>query len=257
MSFRRGPDGKPIEIESSFVKNDNKPTQSGPDGGTKPPQGQFGGQASKPKEGATQPPNVDLFNHMKSSGPAMRPGGVAVPPEPPTRPPNMPGEDNAAGNSPENAIPPGGQQAASRPVVEEPKTSINFGGASAGASVGGNASQASAESFVCGWLVVVDGPGKGKSVVVGPGQSAISRSPTERITLNFGDTSITSKQQLLVIYDDENREFIVAPGNGSSLNRVNGQIVAGQTVLQTGSLLKVGATTLRFVAFCDQNFNWE
>lgn len=257
MSFRRGPDGKPVEIESSFVKSDDRPTQSTPDEGTKPPQGMFGGsQANKPKEGATQPPNVDLFNHMKSSGSSMRPGGVAVSPEPPTRPANMPGASDAA-STPENTPPPSNHQATPKPVVEEPKTSINFGGAGASSSAGASASNASAESFVCGWLVVVDGPGKGKSVVIGPGQSAISRSPTERITLNFGDTSITSKQQLLVIYDDENREFIVAPGNGSSLNRVNGQIVAGQTVLQSGDQLKVGATTLRFVAFCDQNFNWE
>ncbi|GAB2674662.1 FHA domain-containing protein [Aliiglaciecola aliphaticivorans] len=257
MSFRLGPDGKPVEIESSFVKSDDKPKHSTPEGGTKPPQGQFGGQGGRPKEGATQPPGVDLFNHMKSSGSGMRPGGVAVSPEPPTRPANIPGGSNPAGSSEQGTIPPKGQEPAPKPVVEEPKTSINFGGANIAVNAGGDASNASAESFVCGWLVVVDGPGKGKSVVIGPGQSAISRSPTERITLNFGDTSITSKQQLLVIYDDENREFIVAPGNGSSLNRVNGQIVAGQTVLETGSLLKVGATTLRFVAFCDQNFNWE
>ena len=43
MSFRRGPDGKPVEIESSFVKSDDRPTQSTPDEGTKQPQGMLVG----------------------------------------------------------------------------------------------------------------------------------------------------------------------------------------------------------------------
>lgn len=113
------------------------------------------------------------------------------------------------------------------------------------------------ESFVCGWLVVIDGPGKGRSVVVGPGQSAISRSAEGGIRLDFGDMFITNKQQVFVFYDDIEHEFVVAPGNGSSLNRLNGQLLATPTSMNTGDILKVGATTLRFVAFCDRSFNWH
>jgi len=243
MSFRLGPDGKPVEIESSFAQN--KTTAPAIDGATMPPKGNAGAAptASNPAEGRTQPPAVDLFNHMSGAPRAggMRPGEMAVTPEPPTRPMNMPGQ-----SAPQAPAQPAATPQASAPMAPaEPKTSINFGSAGAGA-----------ETFVCGWFVVVDGPGKGKSLIVGAGQSAISRSLSERIPLNFGDTSITSKQQLLVIYDDENRDFIIAPGNGSSLNRLNGQIVAGQMQLKSGDVLKVGATTLRFVAFCDQSFSW-
>ena len=237
MSFRLGPDGKPVEIESSFAQK--KTAASAADGGTMPPKGHVGVTSSNPAEGRTQPPAVDLFNHMSGAPLAggMRPSKMAVTPEPPTRPMSMQGETPAQ--------PAATPQASAAMVPEEPKTSVNFGSAGAGS-----------ETFVCGWFVVVDGPGKGKSLIVGAGQSAISRSLSERIPLNFGDISITSKQQLLVIYDDENREFIIAPGNGSSLNRLNGQVVAGQMQLNSGDVLKVGATTLRFVAFCDQSFSW-
>ncbi|WP_333609214.1 hypothetical protein [Arsukibacterium sp.] len=228
MSFRLGPDGKPVEVESSFASAKNKASDA----------------ATGPAAGAerTQPPAVDLFNHIAAGeqAKAMRPGAMAVTPEPPTRPVNAAQPQFAAAAPVQQAA------AAASDVAAEPKTSINFGSA-------GDA----AASFVCGWFVVVDGPGKGKSLNVCAGQSAISRSLTERIVLNFGDTSITSKQQLLVIFDDENREFIVAPGNGSSLNRLNGQIIAGQMLLKSGDILKVGATTLRFVAFCDASFSWQ
>ena len=241
MSFRLGPDGKPVEVESSFAPANKKPSE----GGTMPPGGRFNAPPTGPAPGAerTQPPAVDLFNHIGQGGNAnaMRPGGMPITPEPPTRPVNAAQPQFAASAPVQQAA-----ASAQPPVAAEPKTSINFGAAGD-----------TAENFVCGWLVVVDGPGKGKSLNVCAGQSAISRSATERIVLNFGDTSITSKQQLLVIFDDENREFIVAPGNGSSLNRLNGQIVAGQMLLKTGDILKVGATTLRFVAFCDASFSWQ
>ena len=247
MSFRLGPDGKPVEIESSFAPANKKAAEAAtmPPGGAAP-------TAQAPGAERTQPPAVDLFNHIGQGGNpnAMRPGGMAITPEPPTRPVNA-AQPQFGASAPVQqfaASAPVQQAAASAPppVAAEPKTSINFGAAGD-----------TAENFVCGWLVVVDGPGKGKSLNVCAGQSAISRSATERIVLNFGDTSITSKQQLLVIFDDENREFIVAPGNGSSLNRLNGQIVAGQMLLKSGDILKVGATTLRFMAFCDTNFSWQ
>ena len=239
MSFRLGPDGKPVEVESSFAQN--KTTASENDGATMKPKGSFGSAqtAGHSVEERTQPPAVDLFNHMSSAPRAegMRSVEMNITPEPPTQPMRM------SGQSVNQAPLYNAGQKDNRP--EEPKTSMNFGSAGAGE-----------ETYVCGFFVVVDGPGKGKSLTVGAGQSAISRSLSERIPLNFGDTSITSKQQLLVIYDDENRDFIIAPGNGSSLNRLNGLIVAGQMQLKSGDVLKVGATTLRFVAFCDQSFSW-
>lgn len=227
MSFRLGPDGKPVEVDSSFDerKQRTKPPQNEP--ATQPPPG-------RSDAGKTQPPGVDLFGHIEGGQQGnMRPGRMPVSEEPPTRPMRRAKAEIA--DEPDSNF-----------NAAEPKTQINFG--SAGVS---------GEGFVCGWLVIVDGPGKGKSLTIGAGQSAISRSSGERLTLDFGDQTITSKQQLLVIYDDENREFLISPGNGSSLNRLNGKVVGSQMVLNAGDLLKVGATTLRFVPFCDSTFTWE
>lgn len=245
MSFRLGPDGKPIEVETSYGDRARQPQGDR----TQPPQGAADAAATKPNAG-TKPPAVDLFNHLEQGAtaplPGMRPGQMAITPEPPTRPVQAGGPAMPSGKTPVGGatIPPAGM---AKGASEEAKTTINFGASK----------EADAANFVCGWLVIIDGPGKGKSLTVGAGQSAISRSPSERIAVNFGDTSITSKQQLLVLFDDEMREFFVAPGNGSSLNRLNGQIIGTQMPLKSGDVLKVGATTMRFVAFCDAEFSWS
>lgn len=245
MSFRLGPDGKPIEVATSYGdrgKSDER---------TVPPKGSQDAAATQPNrnDAATKPPAVDLFNHIAGATtprPDIRPGHMAVTPEPPTRPVNAPaGSTPAAGTMP----PAGGwpPQQAKPAAADEAKTTVNFG----------KTAEPDSATFACGWFVIIDGPGKGKSLTVGAGQSAISRSPSERIPINFGDSSITSKQQLLVLFDDETRDFYVAPGNGSSLNRLNGQIIGSQMLLKSGDVVKVGATTLRFVAFCDSQFSWS
>lgn len=207
----------------------------GPDGKPQEVESTFAKSEQYGKEEATQapanqsgtlPPQVDLFGHMNKAEDNPQEGG-SVSVEPPTT---------------ANSLKQNVQVKASR---EEPKTSIAMG-----------SDGAQAAEYVCGWFVVIDGPGKGNSINIGPGQSSVSRSLAERITINFGDTSITSKQQLLVIFDDEMGEFIIGPGNGSSLNRLNGKVIAGQASINSGDIIKMGATTVRFVAFCGPDFSW-
>lgn len=251
MSFRLGPDGKPIEVATSYGDR-NRATQ---DERTVPPKGAGDAAATQPNrtDAATKPPAVDLFNHIAGATTPradIRPGHMAVTPEPPTRPVNAPAAGQGSATEPSGTMPPAAGWPAQAPkaaVADEAKTTINFG----------KSATSDNETYVCGWFVIIDGPGKGKSLTIGAGQSAISRSPSERIPVNFGDSSITSKQQLLVLFDDETRDFYVAPGNGSSLNRLNGQIIGSQMQVKSGDVVKVGATTLRFVAFCDSQFSWS
>ena len=70
---------------------------------------------------------------------------------------------------------------------------------------------------VVGWLVVVDGPGRGRDLRVGSGRNAIGRAGKNRIVLPFGDTQISRRAHLWVTYDPRNRRFSIAPGDGSNL----------------------------------------
>jgi hypothetical protein len=110
---------------------------------------------------------------------------------------------------------------------------------------------------VVGWLVVVSGPGLGKSVTLGAGMNTLGRDTESSVPLPFGDTQISAADHLRIIYDNESRSFFVAPGSGRNVSRLNKMIIATTMPLPNHSVLSISKNThLKFVAFCDENFDW-
>lgn len=110
---------------------------------------------------------------------------------------------------------------------------------------------------VVGWLVVVKGPGIGSSINIGAGMNVIGRGTDARVSLPFGDMLISGDDHLRIIYDDANRTFLLAPGTGKNITRLNGQVVTSTTELANRSVIELSKkTTVRFVAFCDDSFDW-
>lgn len=110
---------------------------------------------------------------------------------------------------------------------------------------------------VTGWLVVVQGPGQGRAVTIGAGLNTIGRSEDERISLPFGDMQLSANDHLRIIYDDEARNFMVVPGTGKNVSRINGQIVAMPMLLENYAVIQLTKNTaVRFAAFCTPNFDW-
>ncbi|WP_298633763.1 FHA domain-containing protein [uncultured Umboniibacter sp.] len=107
-----------------------------------------------------------------------------------------------------------------------------------------------------GWLVVTDGPGKGEVATIGYGQNSVGRSGA-RINLNFGDGGISRESHITVIYDPNARAFYVGPGTGKSLGYLNGSPILTPVAMAGGDELTLGATSLRFVALCNEGFGWD
>lgn len=64
---------------------------------------------------------------------------------------------------------------------------------------------------VVGWLVVLDGPGKGNFRPVYAGSNPIGRSSSQRIPIDFGDDAISSEKQAYLVYDGRKRQFQLVP----------------------------------------------
>lgn len=110
---------------------------------------------------------------------------------------------------------------------------------------------------VVGWLVVIKGPGIGAAVTIGAGMNVIGRGTEARVSLPFGDMLISGDDHLRIIYDDANRTFLLAPGTGKNITRLNGQVVTSTTELANRSVIELSKkTAVRFVAFCDETFDW-
>ena len=114
-----------------------------------------------------------------------------------------------------------------------------------------------ATQFPVGWLVVVDGPGRGASTALGHGVSQIGRGEDQAVSLDFGDTAISREGHAMVAYDDETRSFFLGHGGKSNLVRLNGKPVLTTEAIKNGDRIKLGETTLMLVALCGEDFSWS
>ncbi|MDA5092854.1 FHA domain-containing protein [Aliiroseovarius sp. KMU-50] len=110
--------------------------------------------------------------------------------------------------------------------------------------------------FPAGWLVVVDGPGRGASFMICAGVSTIGRGADQTVCLDFGDTSVSRESHASIAYDEEQNQFFVGHGGKSNIVRKNGNPVLATEGLADADLIRIGKTTLRFVALCGSEFTW-
>jgi hypothetical protein len=106
-----------------------------------------------------------------------------------------------------------------------------------------------------GWLVVIAGPGLGHAVPIQAGMNRLGRDPDEQMALPFGDTGISRKDHARFSYDDVSRTFHVMPGMGP-VTRLRHELVKEAAALAHGDRITVGGTVLRFMPFCDADFDW-
>jgi hypothetical protein len=107
-----------------------------------------------------------------------------------------------------------------------------------------------------GWLVVTDGPGLGKVVTIQEDTNLCGHGRKNDIRLNFGDRTISEDDHVRFSYTGDTRRFRISEGKGKR-TRVNGEPLEGARTLERGDIVMIGQTTLRFVPFCDEGFDWE
>ena len=110
---------------------------------------------------------------------------------------------------------------------------------------------------VVGWLVVVEGPGKGRAMQLGYGSNPLGRGATDRVKLDFGDDKISRNSHAVVTYDPRGRKFYVQHGGGTNLTYLGDQPVLAPVELPALSHIGIGNTVLRFVPLCGAEFDWQ
>ena len=111
--------------------------------------------------------------------------------------------------------------------------------------------------FPVGWIIVIEGPGRGSCFTLFNGVSQIGRGEEQAVRLNFGDTSISRNNHAAVAYDDEQSKFFLGHGGTSNLVRLNGRPVLSTEELSHGDAIRIGETTLKFIALCGEDFSWK
>lgn len=244
------------------------------DGPDKPTQITPGGSAKvkpvpvKPAPAAASPRAVTTAATQIAPSTPKAPKPAAPPPLPATPPPVS--EAPVVEAEPTRVAVPGGSFATPRaqprpapvesepsaPPVMAPKVSAPPPGAPA-VMMKSHAAPEVDIGPVVGWLVVVRGPGKGRSVEIGYGVSRVGRGPDQRIMLDFGDGEISRDRAAEIAYDPKTRRFVLIRGTSTNLIYHNDTAVYQPTDLSDGDLIQIGNTTLRFVPLCGPSFSWE
>jgi len=116
---------------------------------------------------------------------------------------------------------------------------------------------AAAQRFPVGWLVVVDGPGRGAHFTLFNGVSQIGRGEDQTVRLDFGDNTISRTGHALLAYDDEQAKFFLGSGGKVNIVRLNDRPLLSTEELSHDDVIRIGETRLRFVAFCGPDFAWS
>lgn len=116
-----------------------------------------------------------------------------------------------------------------------------------------------AEGFdpVVGWLVVLEGPGRGRAVNVYAGMNSVGRDESQRIRVDFGDGGISREGACFITFEPKRRTFHINHGGKANIVYLNDEAVLTPVPLGNGQMIAIGATKLRFVALCGPEFNWE
>lgn len=111
---------------------------------------------------------------------------------------------------------------------------------------------------VVGWLVVLDGPGKGNHRAIYNGSNTIGRSSSQRIAIDFGDDTISGEQQAFLVYDGRKRQFSLVPNLGRpNLVQLNESALLANAELKARDRITMGRTTLLFMPLCGPDFDWS
>ena len=110
-----------------------------------------------------------------------------------------------------------------------------------------------------GWLVVIDGPGKGSMVCLGEQDNRVGRgggSDGSRVCLNFGDGGISRSNAFVLRYDPKKRRFKILPGEGANIVYLNDEDLDSPKALKPRDVIEVSETKLCFIPFCGEEFDW-
>ena len=101
------------------------------------------------------------------------------------------------------------------------------------------------------------GLGRGGFRPIYAGMNSVGRDPSQRISLSFGDESISREEHAFITYDEEARSFYLQHGGKPNIIRLGNRPVLTPMELKANDLIKIGRTTLRFIPCCGENFSWS
>lgn len=116
-------------------------------------------------------------------------------------------------------------------------------------------SEGTAKEPVVGWLVAVNGEMMGRSFELRTGKNFIGRGSDMDIVLS-GDKSVSRSKHAIILFEPNEKIFMVQPGESRELFYLNGSVVLNAVKVSAYDKISIGTTELLFVPFCGDKFSW-
>ena len=106
---------------------------------------------------------------------------------------------------------------------------------------------------VAGWLVVLDGPARGR---LGEGRNFLGVDAAGNPAVLDANSPLAVRRGI-VVYDPQDNNWCALPGSSNELCTLNGKSLIEKMPLTAGDTFAVGGAQLRFVPLCGPEFNWN
>lgn len=112
------------------------------------------------------------------------------------------------------------------------------------------------EDPVCGWIVCVEGPRRGKDYKVKEGKNFVGRADDMDIQI-LGDNRISRRNHCVIVYDVKQNNMVILPGDSNGIAYLNDEAVYVPTPLNPYDVIEMGDSKFIFIPLCGQHFKWE
>ncbi len=112
------------------------------------------------------------------------------------------------------------------------------------------------ENPVCGWIVCIAGPRKGKDYKIKAGKNFVGRADDMDIQI-LGDNKISRRNHCVIVYDTKQSKTEILPGDSNGIAYLNEAAGYMPTELKLYDVIEIGESQFLFISLCGEHFKWE
>ena len=111
------------------------------------------------------------------------------------------------------------------------------------------------EHPVCGWIVCIAGPRRGRDYKIMAGKNFVGRADDMDIQI-LGDNKISRRNHGVIVYDEKQGKTVILPGDSNGIVYLNEEAVYVPTPLGEYDVIEMGESRFLFIPFCGEHFMW-
>ncbi|MDD6320765.1 MAG: FHA domain-containing protein [Oscillospiraceae bacterium] len=108
---------------------------------------------------------------------------------------------------------------------------------------------------VAGWLVVKDGPARGRDLRLEEGRNFLGVDAAGCPAVLDADSPLAARQGI-VVYDPAEAQWCALPGSSNELCALNGKSLLEKSPLTAGDVFTLGGASAEFVPYCGKERRW-